>query len=178
MTVRAWMSGEACGAPAKPPPRKPPPSKAEKGSSASKPRKPAPALRRPKTELKKSAKFSALPAAYREQLSELPAIVESLEARAAEARAEIALVTAMAPVSAADAATLATRKAKAAAQLGESVAALEGVRLDLLRLHAGTNDLAPLTTLLDAVRGMGEDVRRLADAQREVEGAMEAPRSG
>lgn len=122
--------------------------------------------------------FAALPNAYKEQLAELPAIVESLEARAAEARAEIELVTAMAPAGAADAETLAARKSKAAAQLGESVAALEGVRLDLLRLHAGTNDLAPLTTLLDAVRGMGEDVRRLADAQREVEGAMEAPRSG
>ncbi|MCC7001049.1 MAG: serine/threonine protein kinase [Gemmatimonadaceae bacterium] len=122
--------------------------------------------------------YAALPKAYKAQLAELPAIVESLESRAAEARAEIELVSAMAPNGAGDAELLAARKAKAAAQLGESVAALEGVRLDLLRLHAGTSDLAPLTTLLDAVRGMGEDVRRLADAQREVEGAMEAPRSG
>jgi serine/threonine-protein kinase len=122
--------------------------------------------------------YAALPKAYKEQLAELPAIVASLEARAAEARAELELVTAMAPSGAADASTLATRKAKAAAQLGESVAALEGVRLDLLRLHAGTSDLAPLTTLLDAVRGMGEDVRRLAEAQREVDGAMARPRVG
>jgi len=122
--------------------------------------------------------FAALPSAYKAQLAELPALVESLEARAAAARAEIELMSAMAPNGAAEAELLAARKAKAAAQLSESVAALEGVRLDLLRLHAGTSDLAPLTTLLDAVRGMGEEVRRLADAQREVEGAMEAPRSG
>ena len=52
----------------------------------------------------------------------------------------------------------------------ESVAALEGIRLDLLRLHAGGSDLAPLTTLIDAARQIGEDVDRLAEAQREVEG--------
>ena len=56
----------------------------------------------------------------------------------------------------------------AAAQLSESVAALEGIRLDLLRLHAGASDLAPLTTLMDAARVLGEDVSRLADAQREL----------
>ena len=41
----------------------------------------------------------------------------------------------------------------------------------LLRLHAGASDLAPLTTLMDAARLVGEDVNRLADAQREVEDA-------
>ncbi len=59
----------------------------------------------------------------------------------------------------------------AAAHLAESVAALEGIRLDLLRLHAGAGDLAPLTTLMDAARLIGEDVRRLAEAQQEVDGA-------
>jgi serine/threonine-protein kinase len=51
------------------------------------------------------------------------------------------------------------------------VAALEGIRLDLLRLHANANDLAPLTTLIDAAHRLGEDVGRLADAQREVDAA-------
>jgi hypothetical protein len=55
-----------------------------------------------------------------------------------------------------------------AAQLAESVAALEGLRLDLLRLHAGASDLQPLTTLIDAARQIGEDIDRLAEAQREV----------
>jgi hypothetical protein len=53
--------------------------------------------------------------------------------------------------------------------LADSVAALEGIRLDLLRLHAGAGDLAPLTTLIDAARSLGEDVNRLAEARREVE---------
>ena len=57
--------------------------------------------------------------------------------------------------------------------LAESVAALEGIRLDLLRLHAGAADLAPLTTLIDAARLLGEDLSRLAEAQREVEEALD-----
>jgi eukaryotic-like serine/threonine-protein kinase len=115
--------------------------------------------------------FAALPQSYRDQLDELPATVAALEARAAEARAEIELLASMAPDGSSDAELLASRKTRAAANLSESVAALEGIRLDLLRLHAGASDLAPLTTLMDAVRVAGEDMRRLAEAQREAEAA-------
>jgi serine/threonine-protein kinase len=116
--------------------------------------------------------FEALPSAYREQLEELPAIVASLEARAAEARAEMEVVAAMAP-SESDAAVLAARRDAAKAHLADSVAALESIRLDLLRLHAGASDLAPLTTLMDDARRIGEDLSRLAEAQREVEDAAD-----
>jgi eukaryotic-like serine/threonine-protein kinase len=119
--------------------------------------------------------FAALPKAYREQLAELPATVAALEARAAEARAEIDLLAALAPSGSADADVLETRRGAASAHLAESVAALEGIRLDLLRLHAGADDLAPLTTLIDAARLLGEDVGRLADARREADAAA-APR--
>jgi serine/threonine-protein kinase len=120
--------------------------------------------------------FAALPKAYREQLADLPATVEALEARAAEARAEVEVLAALAPSGTADADALRARRSTASKHLAESVAALEGIRLDLLRLHAGAGDLAPLTTLLDAARNLGEDVSRLADAQREVDAAI-APRS-
>ena len=113
--------------------------------------------------------FAALPKAYREQLADLPATVEALEARAAEARAEAEVLAALAPSGTVDADMLRARREKAASNLAESVAALEGIRLDLLRLHAGAGDLAPLNTLMDAARLLGEDVRRLAEAQREVE---------
>ena len=112
--------------------------------------------------------FAALPKEYREQLAELPAIVASLEARAAEARAEMDVVAAMAPLGSENADVLAARKQAAATHLADSVAALEGLRLDLLRLHAGTGDLQPLTTLMDAARMIGEDLGRLAEAQQEV----------
>ena len=121
--------------------------------------------------------YAALPKAYREQLEELPALVESLEARAAEARAEMELVAALAP-SGSDAEVLAARHHAAKEHLAESVAALEGIRLDLLRLHAGASDLAPLTTLIDAARHIGEDLNRLAEAQQEVEDAAGSPNGG
>jgi serine/threonine-protein kinase len=113
--------------------------------------------------------FAALPREYREQLHDLPEIVAALEARAAEARAEMDVVAAMAPSGSVDADVLAARKQAASTHLAESVAALEGLRLDLLRLHAGAVDLQPLTTLMDAARQIGEDLGRLADAQREAE---------
>ncbi len=115
--------------------------------------------------------FAALPEEWREKLAELPATVKNLEARAAEARADINVVAAL-EASGADAEALAPRRKAASARLGESVAALEGIRLDLLRLHAGSGDLAPLTTLMDAVRVIGEDMNRLADAALEVQGAL------
>jgi eukaryotic-like serine/threonine-protein kinase len=115
--------------------------------------------------------FAALPQVHRDQLAELPAIVASLEARAAEARAEIDVVAAMAAGSE-DAEILAARRQAAANRLAESVASLEGIRLDLLRLHADASNLAPLTTLMDAARVLSEDLSRIADAQREVESAV------
>ncbi len=116
--------------------------------------------------------FAALPEAYRNQLFELPATVAALEARAAEARAEIDVVAALAALAPEDGVVLERRRSATAAQLIASVAALEKIRLDLLRLHAGAGDLAPLTTLIDNARLIGEDVRRLADAEREVDEAI------
>jgi len=130
--------------------------------------------------------FAALPKAYREQLAELPATVAALEARAAEARAEIDVLAALVPSGSSDpsassgqaAEVLSARRDAAAAHLAQSVAALEAIRLDLLRLHAGAGDLAPLTTLLDTARLLGEDVSRLADAQREVNADLASRRVG
>jgi serine/threonine-protein kinase len=115
--------------------------------------------------------FAALPKEYREQLAELPAVVASLEARAAEARAELDVVAALTPLGTESADVLAARKEAAANHLAESVAALEGLRLDLLRVHAGAADLQPLTTLMDAARQIGDDLGRLAEAQDEAERA-------
>ena len=120
--------------------------------------------------------FAALPEAYRDQLSELPATVAALEARAAEARAEIDLIAALAPAGSGGVDVLAARRTAAQARLAESVAALEGIRLDLLRLHAGSGEPASLTTLIDAARLLSEQANRLADAQSEVAAAV-APRS-
>ena len=116
--------------------------------------------------------FAALPTAYREQLAEVPATIAALEARAAEARAEMDVLAALAPAGSGDTTALDPRRNAASAHLAASVAALERVRLDLLRLHAGASDLAPLTTLIDSARLLGEDARRLAEAEQEVDAAI------
>jgi serine/threonine-protein kinase len=81
------------------------------------------------------------------------------------------VLAALAPSGSDDAEALAARREKAKGHLSDSVAALESIRLDLLRLHANAGDLAPLTTLMDAARLIGEDLSRLAEAQREAERA-------
>ena len=120
--------------------------------------------------------FDALPEAWRAQFADLPATVAALEAHAAEARAELDIVSALGASGPGDVGALEQRREKAAAHLATSVAALERIRLDLLRLHSDAGDLAPLTTLMDAARVLGDDVRRLAEARREVDAAA-APRA-
>ncbi|HSK18889.1 MAG TPA: serine/threonine-protein kinase [Longimicrobiales bacterium] len=113
--------------------------------------------------------FALLPKTYRDQLAELPAAVAALEAHAAEARAELDVIAALASPGPDDTEILAARRDRAKAHLADSVAALESIRLDLLRLHSNAHDLAPLTTLLDAALVAAADVNLLADAKREVE---------
>lgn len=114
--------------------------------------------------------FGALPAAYRTQLAELPAVVNALEAGAAGARAELAVLDALA-TDALGARVLTARREAATALLTQSVAALEALRLDLLRLHAGSSDLAPLTTLINAAGRIGDHIHHLADAVHTLDAA-------
>lgn len=117
--------------------------------------------------------FAALPETYRIELFELPSIVAALEARAAEARAEVDVVAALARPGSDDTALLEGRRQTASANLAASVSALERIRLDLLRLHAGAGDLKPLTTLIEEAQLASQEVRRLAEAEQEVEDAIE-----
>jgi serine/threonine-protein kinase len=117
--------------------------------------------------------FAALPETYRIELLELPSIVEALEARAAEARAEVDVVTALARPGSDDTAVLEGRRKAASANLAASVGALERIRLDLLKLHAGAGDLKPLTTLIEEAQLVRQEVARLAEAEQEVEDAIE-----
>src|SRR5262245_55286100 len=58
-------------------------------------------------------------------------------------------------------------------RLAVTVAALENVRLALLRARAGTGTAGELTGLLENVRQLGEDVDHYLEAQREVERALQ-----
>jgi serine/threonine-protein kinase len=117
--------------------------------------------------------FAALPEVYRVELLELPSIVSALEARAAEARAEVDVVAALARPGSDDTAVLEGRRNAASASLAASVGALERIRLDLLKLHAGASDLKPLTTLIEEAHLIRQEVERLAEAEQEVEDAIE-----
>jgi serine/threonine-protein kinase len=144
--------------------------------------------------------FAALPKEYREQLHELPAVVQQLEARATLLRKRIeetaaivarardespanTLLGADSDTSATDsAASIASRRNAAVERLvaghdalkrdlARTVATLESIRLDLLRAHGGATDLEPLTTLLDAAAGVERELGFLIEAQEEVRGA-------
>jgi len=117
--------------------------------------------------------YAKLPSAYREQLSDLPQVVDRLEAHAAAARARIDELNALVELGGSERSNAAFQSVIASRdgakrELAESVAALEAVRLDLLRLHGGSVDLQPITTVLEAARELGDELDRLQQAQSEV----------
>jgi serine/threonine-protein kinase len=117
--------------------------------------------------------FAELPKPYRDDLSDLPEVVERLESHAGAARTRMDELTTLLAAAGSDKASPETAKlieARDAAkrELGHSVAALEAVRLDLLRLHGGAIDLRPITTVLEAARELGEQLDRLNEANRVV----------
>ena len=69
-------------------------------------------------------------------------------------------------------------KEKAESQLSEVVAALETIRLDLLRLTAGVGTLDGLTTNLLAAGKIQSNVGHLVEGMREVEAALKSADQG
>jgi len=54
-------------------------------------------------------------------------------------------------------------------RLADAVAALETIRMNLLRLHAGTGSVRNLTTDLGLAREVAKSIDLLLEGQREVE---------
>jgi serine/threonine-protein kinase len=135
----------------------------------------APATHRP-TELAigmaVDALFESLPKASQKQLADLPKVVRGLEENAMNIRRRVDQLT---DAAAGDPALLAERDT-ARARLAHAVTALEGIRLNLLRLTAGVATLDSLTADLAVARDVSEDVRRLLEGHREVETHL-APRT-
>jgi hypothetical protein len=61
-------------------------------------------------------------------------------------------------------------------KLGQAVAALETIRLNLLRLHAGSGTVEGLTTHIDLAAEVSAEVERMLAAQEEVERGLTFPR--
>jgi serine/threonine-protein kinase len=96
--------------------------------------------------------FAALPEEHRRQLGDVPALVAKLEADALALRGR-------------------ADDPQATKRLETTVAALETLRLDLLRLHAGNVTLDELTQDIAAAEEVRQEIDRHLDAMREVEGA-------
>ena len=154
-------------------------------------RLPPPATHRP-TELALAMAaerlFEQLPREMRQPLRELPDVVRRLEADAQKLRqrleelndalagrgeergAEVAgsdvSLTARRDRITAD---LAAERDAVQRRLGDAVKALETIRLNLLRLHAGSGSVQRLTTDLGLARAVAQEIALLHEGQREVE---------
>ena len=96
------------------------------------------------------AAFQALPDALGREAREVPAVVGRLEARAERLRAA----------------------GDTGERLNDTVAALENVRLALLRLNAGVGSVSDLTGILERARAIGEAVDHQVEAMEEVREAL------
>ena len=139
--------------------------------------------------------YESLPKAAQQRLVDLPDAIRRLEAEAqlmrrrmAELADQLATVTPQGGGESStlerfgsDAGELAARRRDLAAQLGASrdaagkrlavaVTALENMRLDLLRLHAGAGSVEQLTAAIEQARRIGEEVSTVVEARPEVAG--------
>ena len=109
--------------------------------------------------------YDALPGSLRDGLGDVPGTIKRLSASAESLRAQVEAERALGQGSGA-----------AQERLMEAVAAMETLRVGLLRLRTGTVSLEGFTTDLDAAREVGDRVDRLLDAQGELERGLRAGR--
>ena len=133
--------------------------------------------------------YRALPKDARRELAALPETVRRLEDDASRLRESIgALDDQLAvferggealddPARAAIAEELGAARTAGAERLAATVAALESIRLDLLRLQMGSAPIASVTATLDAAREIGDRIAESIAAQGEVERLLEGNRT-
>ena len=135
------------------------------------------------------ALFDSLPRAVRTRLKDVPDVIRSLEEQARLARDRVqATESLLADAEAFDVPggaddhyrrgvveDMRRLRDAAAARLTTVLAALEGIRLDLLRLKAGAARPDSLTATLDAARRFGDDVDRAVEANAQVASIIAPP---
>ncbi|HEU4719749.1 MAG TPA: protein kinase [Gemmatimonadaceae bacterium] len=134
--------------------------------------------------------FEALPKASRRELAALPGTVRKLEGDAGRLRDSIVKLDDQLAVFERGGELLAdaerTRVAEdlratrqlAAERLATTVAALENIRLDLLRLQMGSAGLESVTASLDAARAIGDRIAESLAAQAAVEQLLRGEATG
>lgn len=126
--------------------------------------------------------FRALPAAVRHELSDLPVIVRRLEQDATSLRATIDSLdaqitlfertrgrTASAKPSTDAEDELRTSRETGIERLSATIAALENIRLDLLRLQMGRTGVESVSASLEAAQRVSVRIAHAIEAQQEVE---------
>ena len=101
--------------------------------------------------------YHALPGEQRRQLADVPALLVRLQADVTTLRA------------------LDDADPTKAPRIEAAVTALENLRLDLLKLHAGRVSMDELTADLDEARSIGRRVDEVADAEAEVDSDFRTP---
>jgi hypothetical protein len=124
--------------------------------------------------------FESLPKQTREELGDVPAMLGRLQADAQVLRKHYtglqeAIGDLGEAASAPQHADLRAARDAMHAKLGEAVSALESIRLNLLRLHAGAATVAGLTTHLGLAAQVSEEVERMLAARDETERLLEFP---
>jgi hypothetical protein len=131
--------------------------------------------------------FEALPKESRRELAALPETVRRLEADAGRLRDSIVRLDDQLAAFERGGATLAGderarvaeelrgTRATAAQRLATTVAALESIRLDLLRLQMGAAGIESVTASLDAARSIGDRIAESLEAQAAVEALLRDP---
>jgi serine/threonine-protein kinase len=125
--------------------------------------------------------YESLPRETREELGDLPAVLQRLQDDAQALRRHLdelqeALNDAGEAASTAAYAPALRDRDAIQAQLGETVGALETMRLNLLRLHAGSLTVAGLTTHIGLAADVSAEVERMLAAQADVETVLRFPR--
>jgi eukaryotic-like serine/threonine-protein kinase len=118
--------------------------------------------------------YESLPRDVRDSLRGIPGALadlqrsaETLRAQCADAHAAHAVAQRHGDIDAASA--LADEKERVAARHRDAVAALETLRLNLLRLHMGQLSVEGVTTQVTHAIELADDIRRLVEARREVD---------
>ncbi|MFC1575894.1 protein kinase [Gemmatimonadota bacterium] len=106
----------------------------------------------------------------RSRIKELDALIAQIDSEEALGRsARIAASPGVADKRGSLADDLRNARDAADARLSEVVAALETIRLELLRLHAGAGSVESMTADLTSARELSEDIEHLLEGGREVE---------
>jgi hypothetical protein len=120
------------------------------------------------------ALFEALPKHLRRDLKAVPSTVRKLEADASALRESLDKFDDV--LSHSNDSAMRSRRDHAAAQLAQTVTALENVRLGLLRLQLGSAPVAQVTEALEAASRIGREIDLALDADDEIGDFLKAKR--